>query len=210
MSPLKYSRLDRIALSAAILALAFAILFSECRADNNTISVDLGYVYTGSHDYGDGFTYGISLVEGKRRLNLAIVARVFSNSISYLAPDNKRKFQEDHRDFFVAPGAAFCIKSSNASTMVSLGLGLEVHFLSATKHHLSEQFSQTARESRLGLGVYLRYYRRMEILSGTAFVAMLTQSWTQKGSKPIDPYEYVVPTEPIHALTLTVGIGFGF
>lgn len=210
MSSFKHSRFDRITLAGAVLALVSAIPLSECRADNNTISVDLGYVYTGNRNYGDGLAYGISLVEGKRKLNLAIVARFFSNSTSYLAPDNKRKFQEDHRDFFVAPGAAFSIKSSDASTIVSIGLGPQVHFLSATKHHLSEQFSQTARESRVGLGLFLRYYRRMEILSGTAFVAMLTQSWTQKGSKPIDPSEYVVPSEPIHALTLTIGIGFGF
>ncbi|MGQ9603188.1 MAG: hypothetical protein ACUVUU_03155 [bacterium] len=179
-------------------------------ASQNTFSIDIGYVYTADGKYGDGLTYGFSIVETTRWISFAIVARLFSNSNSYLAPDNQRKFEEIHRDFFVMTAATLNLRMQDGSAILSLGLGPQIHFLSATKHHISEHYSQTARESRLGVGLFLRYYRRIEIFGGTAFVSMISQSWTQEGSPPIDPYEYVVPIGAVHPLTATIGIGFDF
>ena len=209
MFSLRNPNLARLASIYTLSILIFMSIFSSpCKPADNKFSFDLGYVYTGNQKYGDGFTYGFSIVESKRWMSFAMVARLFSNS--YLAPDNQRRFEEIHRDFFITTAASFNLRIQGGSSVLSLGLGPQIHFLSATKHHISEHYSQTARESRLGWGLFLRYYRRMEIFSGVAFAVMITQSWSQRGSEPVDPYEYVVPIDAIHPLTLTLGIGFEF
>ncbi len=211
MFSLRNPHLTRLASIHSLSILIFISIFaSPCKPADNKFSFDLGYVYTGNQKYGDGFTYGFSLVESRRRLSFAMAARLFANSNSYLAPDNQRRFEEIHKDFFITTAASFNLRMQGGSSILSFGLGPQIHFLSATKHHISEHYSQTARESRLGWGLFVRYYRRIEIFSGVAFVAMITQSWTQRGSEPIDPYEYVVPTDGIHPLTITLGIGFEF
>lgn len=72
---------------------------SDRVASQNTFSIDIGYIYTADGKYRDGLTYGVSIVETARWISFAIVARLFSNSNSYLAPDNQRKFEETQRDF---------------------------------------------------------------------------------------------------------------
>lgn len=202
----------RIGFCFLLPALAFA---DPCFADRS-FSVDLGYVRTSSNNYGSGLTYGGAITEGTGRIGFRVSAQRFSNSISYETlvktgtGTTLFAYEEDFSDFHVSIMATYNLRSSGSATHLLAGIGPQVHFLHATKHFITDHYSLTARDFRLGMGVLLRLKRRIYAFGSLAFVIAAMYSWAQAG-EGFDPlYEYRAPAESFTFPTITAGFALPF
>ncbi len=179
-------------------------------------SVDAGYVTTSSSNYGNGLVYGISIIEGEGRIGFAIVTSAFSNSIFYDAEvmsgeaQKIYRYEEKFSDFYITILATFRPSIFDSSSRILGGIGPQVHFLRATKYYITDGYSVSARDFRLGMGIWLRFHRQIHIFGNTAIVITATHSWAQGAGENIEPFEYTVPDEGLAFPAVTAGLAFPF
>lgn len=199
----------------ALLLIGSILLAPPCSAGRR-FSVDIGYVDTGSPSFGSGLTYGATITEGTGRIGFAITFRTFSNSVSYNTEVKSGDdtiifdYEEEFSDFYISAMPTYSIWVGSRSNHVLLGFGPQVHFVRSEKFYISDGFSMTARDFRLGAGVVLRYERRMEMFGGIAFALTAGQSWSEDGAEYLELYEYRPPPEAISFPIVTAGLAFSF
>jgi hypothetical protein len=179
-------------------------------------SIDLGYVGTSSDNYGSGFTYGLAITEGEGRIGFGIAARGFSNSIFYdkTVPSKDGttvfEYKESLSDFYITIMATYNRTYGANTTTLLAGLGPQVHFIGGTKYYMTERYSDTARDFRLGVGFLLRYEQRLYAFGNLAFVLSAQYSWAEAG-REIHPLEgYGPPPESLSLPAVTAGLAFPF
>jgi len=179
-------------------------------------SLDAGYIDTGSSKYGDGMIFGASIIEGEGRVGFGIVTSTFSNSITYSVtiPSGDEQqiynYEEKFSDFFVTILATFRPNLGSQSRHLVGGIGPQVHFLKATKYYITDGYSVSARDFRLGLGIWLRFLQRIHAFGNTAIVITATHSWAEPAGETVEPFEYTVPDEGLAFPTVTAGLAFPF
>ena len=177
------------------------------------LSADLGYIVTSETRYGSGLVYGVSVIEGSGRFGLGISYMRFTNSNSTQRPVKVGqdvivyKYKEEFSDSYVSVMATWTY-STRAGPRLIAGVGPQVHFLSATKHYVVERYVQTARESRLGIGATLRYYRGLEIFGGIRLLVAASYSWMESGVEVQDVY--APPPQGLNSAAITAGLAFPF
>ena len=154
-----------------VLAWLAVLILTTTVSGANRISVDAGYVHTSSDNYSSGLVYGASIREGTKRLAFGIGAHRFANSISY-EKDVKsgggtttHRYEETFRDFFVTILVYVHFPLHKDVDRLLLGCGPQVHFLTATKQYILEKYSETVRDSRLGIQLSARYERIFPFLT---------------------------------------------
>jgi hypothetical protein len=207
--------MQRLLILVTLLLIAHMVPALPCSAGRR-ISVDIGYVETGSTNFGSGLTYGATITEGTGRIGFAITFRRFSNSISYSTEVKSGEdtiifdYEEEFSDFYISAMPTYNFWLGSRSNHMLLGFGPQVHFVRSEKFYISDGFSMTARDFRLGAGVVLRYERRMDMFGGVAFALTAGQSWSEDRSDHPDPYDYKTPPEAISFPILTAGLAFSF
>ena len=198
-----------------LVLLSIVVLPNTCLA-GRMISVDLGYVGTSSDNYGSGFTYGLAITEGKGKIGFGIAAQRFSNSIFYERPIESGtgtrifKYEEALSDFYLTIMATLNRKSRGNSTTLLAGLGPQVHFVTGTKYYVTDGYSLTSRDFRLGVGLLLRYEQRFYAFGNLTFVLTAQYSWVEAG-KDVDPLQsYAPPPESMSLPAVTAGLAFPF
>ena len=196
-----------------VLLIGVVVLPYRCFA-SRSFSAGLGYVNTSSDNYGSGLTYGASIIEGTGRIGFGISAYRFSNSIAYQTfvktgeQTTRFDYEEDFSDFYLTIMATYNLRPGGDETHLMAGLGPQVHFLAATKHFITDRYSVTARDFRLGMGIALRLERRIYAFGSLAFVVTAMWSWAQAG-QAFDPlYEYQTPAESFTFPTITAGVAW--
>jgi hypothetical protein len=173
-----------------------------------TIGLDLGYISTTSDDWGRGLVYGGHLIEGSGRFGFGLTAHRFSNSIAYESGNSR--FEEEFYDFFVTIMPTWIIRGGERRTHLTLGLGPQIHMVSARKFYVTEGTSRSVRESRLGVGGVFEYKRKIWAFADAAIVLTAVYSWVERG-KDFDPLdEYRIPAPSFNAITLVAGLAFPF
>ncbi len=199
-----------------LLALLPIMVFPHTCLAARLVSVDLGYVGTSSDNYGSGFTYGLAITEGKGKIGFGIAAQRFSNSILYERPIESGtgtrifKYEEALSDFYLTIMATYNRRFGVNSTTLLAGLGPQVHFITGTKYYITDGYSLTARDFRLGVGLLLRYEQRFYAFGDLTFVLTTQYSWAEAG-KDIDPLQSYGPApESLSLPAVTAGLAFPF
>jgi hypothetical protein len=180
------------------------------------VSIDVGYVDTGSINYGSGLVYGATITEGTGRIGFAITFRRFSNSVFYSTEVKSGEntlifdYEEAFSDFIVSGMPTYNIRIGGYSNHIILGFGPQVHFIRSEKFFVTDGYSMAARDFRLGAGVMLRYERRLEMFGDLAFSLTAGQSWSEDGPDFDSIYEYGTPPEAVAFPTITAGLAFTF
>jgi hypothetical protein len=195
--------------------LVIVLLPCTCLA-TRLISIDLGYVHTSSDNYGSGLTYGLAVTEGEGRIGFGFTAQRFSNSIFYQTSIKSGedltvfRYEEALSDFYITIMGTYNRTLGGNTTHLTAGIGPQVHFVNATKYYITDGYSLTARDFRLGVGFLLRYEHRFYAFGNLTFVLTASYSWAESG-EGIDPlYGYEPPPESLTLPALTAGLAFPF
>jgi hypothetical protein len=199
-----------------LLALLSIVVFPHTCLAARLISIDLGYVGTSSDNYGSGFTYGLAITEGKGKIGFGIATQRFSNSIFYERPIETGtgtrifKYEEALSDFYLTIMATYNRRFGVNSTTLLAGLGPQVHFITGTKYYITDGYSLTSRDFRLGVGLLLRYEQRFYAFGNLTFVLTTQYSWAEAG-RDIDPLQGYGPApESLSLPAVTAGLAFPF
>ncbi len=158
---------------------------------------------------------GASIIEGQGRIGFGIVTSTFANSIKYdvsiSSGESERvyHYEEEFSDFFVTVLATFRPDQTGSRPVIG-GIGPQVHFLKATKYYITDGYSISARDFRLGIALWLRFHQRIDAFGNTAIVITASHCWAQRAGDNIDPLEYTVPEEALAFPTITAGLAFPF
>jgi hypothetical protein len=196
------------------LFLLMAVLVYPCGAER-MISIDLGYVDTETKTYGEGLVYGASIIEGKGRIGFGVALRRFSNSILYDVSIKEAsgtlifQYEEAFSDFYLNILATYNLRFSQNTTHIVAGIGPQVHFVQATKYFITEGYSVSARDYRLGVGAILRLEHRIHAFGRMAFVVNAGYSWADSGDE-LSIYDYQTPQGSMTFPTITAGLAFPF
>jgi hypothetical protein len=177
------------------------------------ISVDMGYFGTGTSKYGSGFVYGLGLTEGRGKIGFGITALRFASrytgDTTTVTPEGKiytTDLEETITDFYITVLATYRLDHVGKNNRLILGVGPQVHFVNSSIQIGDVKLS--GRSSRLGLGVILRYQRRIEMFGKTALVLTVAHSYRQSVASHTDQYE--PPRESLNIATVTAGLAFPF
>ncbi|MFH1314302.1 MAG: hypothetical protein ABIJ00_13885 [Candidatus Eisenbacteria bacterium] len=199
-----------------LLALLPVMVFPHTGLAARLISIDLGYVGTSSENYGSGLTYGLAITEGKGKIGFGIVAQRFSNSVFYDRPIESGtgtrifKYEEALSDFYLTIMATYNRRFGVNTTTLLAGLGPQVHFITGTKYYITDGYSLTARDFRLGVGLLLRYEQRFYAFGNLTFVLTGQYSWAEAG-RDVDPLQGYGPApESLSLPAVTAGLAFPF
>lgn len=195
------------------LLLLFGLLPPGTASAGRMISVDLGYFSTNSQSFGQGFTYGIGVTEGEGDFGFAITAMRLSNTAPRVlwGYDSEGKpikvdLKETVNDFMMTFLGTYHVNEPDRVNHLILGAGPQVHFLSSVLENSYLKWS--ARDYRLGLTGFARYYRRIEMFGRTSLAFTASYSHVLSVASRTDQYE--PPTHGWNFFSLTVGMGFPF
>jgi hypothetical protein len=181
------------------------------------IGVEAGGLVTSSSKYGSALVYGASIMEGKGRFGVGFAFMRFGNSFDSqisVKRDGKvvtARFRETVWDYYVSILGTYMRQSPNKKTLLIAGLGPQIHFLSSNRPNPSGAYTETARDSRLGIGLMARYERVISMFGETTAFVSGSCSWMQSGIPLVDPLsEYTPPVDAVTSAALTVGLAFPF
>jgi len=177
------------------------------------ISVDLGYFSTNSESFGRGFTYGIGVTEGVGKFGFGLTAMRLSNTAPKVLwgrdPQGKpikADFEETVNDFMMTFLGTYHVNKPDRVNHLILAVGPQVHFLNSVLENSSIRWS--ARDYRLGLTGFIRYYRRIEMFGRTSLALSASLSHVMSVASRTDQYE--PPTHGWNLFTVTLGLAFPF
>ena len=177
------------------------------------ISVDLGYFSTNSRSFGQGVTYGIGVTEGVGNFGFAITAMRLSNAEPKMlwgtdaeGKPIKVNFEETVNDFIMTFLGTWHLNQPARLNHFILAVGPQVHFLNSSLENSSLKWS--ARDYRLGLTGFFRYYRRIEMFGRTSLALSASVSHVMSVASRTDQYE--PPTHGWNCFTVTLGMAFPF
>jgi len=195
------------------LLLPLGFLLPGTASAERMISVDLGYFSTDSESFGQGFTYGIAVTEGEGKFGFAITAMRLSNTAPRVLwgrdPEGKPikvDLEETVNDFMMTFLGTYHLNKPGRFNHYILGVGPQVHFLSSVLENSSIKWS--ARDYRLGLTGFFRYYRRIEMFGRTSLSLSASMSHVMSVASRTDQYE--PPPHGWNLFTVTLGMAFPF
>jgi hypothetical protein len=197
----------------ALLAVALAALPAAPAAAFRELTPEIGYMAASESVYGRGLVYGATLIEGTGRFGLGISYTRFANSLAYEHTVKQGEdvqvfnYKEDLADSYVGIMGIWMPAGSSRGRLIA-GVGPQVHFLSATKHYIVQRFTENARESRLGIGVSVRWQRRLEMFGGISLTAAASCSWMEPGVAL--PDVYTPPAAGMTSAAFTLGLALPF
>lgn len=199
-------------LGTALLLLSGLLLPGAASAER-MISVDLGYFNTNSESFGQGFTYGVGVTEGEGKFGFAITAMKLSNTAPVVLwgydPEGKPikvDLDETVNDFIMTFLGTYHVNEPARINHLILAAGPQVHFLSSARENSS--FKESARDYRLGLTGFIRYYRRIEMFGRTSLALSASASHVMSVAPRTDQYE--PPNHGWSLFTVTLGLAFPF
>jgi hypothetical protein len=189
------------------------LLLSGAASAEQMFSVDLGYIDTDSESFGQGFTYGVGVTEGEGEFGFGITAMRLSNSepVVIEGRDAQGKpitvdLEETVNDFMMSFLGTWHLNEPIRVNHFILGVGPQVHFLSSTRENRS--IKESARDYRLGLTGFFRYYRRIEMFGRTSLAFSASMSHVMSVASRTDQYE--PPTHGWNYASITLGMAFPF
>jgi hypothetical protein len=174
------------------------------------IAPEIGYRITSRDDYGSAFAYGVSLIEGAGRFGWGFTFLGHSNSTLWESTTKQGVFRhkEELSDNCLTLLGTWIRQSPEAGTVLVAGLGPQIHFLGGTRIHFDQGYSESARESRLGIGLLGRYERPVPALGSTTFIVTASFSWMEAGVEPVEVYG--LPAAALTSGAVTIGLAFPF
>jgi hypothetical protein len=194
----------------AAIALAGALTTPLARAET-PVSLEFGYLNTNHDEYQSGFVWGAT-VKGDQRLTFGVGIRFYENTVKWeTVIDNGGEpvtfwYEEHFRTFALSPYAYFDLFKGDPVNQIVIGVGPQIHFVTAEKVYVRERFSEQVRESRLGFGALIRYERRIEMFDKLFFAAEAYYSYMEGTFLKIDNYQ--PPLEPVNMLGFVAGLGY--
>ncbi len=193
--------------------LLHGLLLPGVASADRMISVDLGYFATDSESFGQGFIYGVGVTEGEGKFGFGLTATRLSNTTPKVLwgkdPQGKPikvELDETVNDFMLTILGTYHVNKPGKVNHLILGAGPQVHFLSSVRENSS--LKQSARDYRLGLTGFIRYYRRIEMFGRTSLALSASLSHVMSIASRTDQYE--PPTHGWNLFTVTIGLAFPF
>jgi hypothetical protein len=197
-----------------VLVLA-AILAAACLSPASALALqkiapEIGYVITSEREYGAAPLYGVSVIEGTGRIGMGFSFLTFSASnISATSTEvGVYRHKQSYSEMCLTIMGTWMAKSGGEKNLLVVGLGPQIHFLKAIRQHIDQGYSETARDSRLGVGITIRYEKLLPAFGSTTFVMSARMSWMESGIETIDFYS--PPAGSMVAGGVTLGLAFPF
>lgn len=175
------------------------------------VSMEMGYLSTNHDKYSSGFVWGASL-RGDNNPTFGVGVRWYDNTISWeseieLGDETVTFWYEETFDVFsISPYAYYNFLKGDSLSGLWLGVGPQLHYVTAEKLFIRERYSQRVRESRLGFGALLRYERRMLMFGEIRLVVEGYYSYMEGTFLKIDNYQ--PPLEPVNMTGILIGLGY--
>jgi hypothetical protein len=198
------------AVFAAIVSLLVVCVLAAPALGMRKLAPEVGYVITSGDEYGPAFEYGVSLIEGTGKFGWGFTFLGHSNSTfcEISTKDGTYRHKDNLSDHRLTLLGIWIIGDPDAGPFLVAGLGPQIHFLKGIRTHIDQGYSESVRETRLGIGALARYERPLPALGRTTFVITASLSWMESSSPTFDPYQ--LPTEAVTAGAITVGLAFPF
>lgn len=198
------------AVFGAIVSLLLVCVLAAPAIGMRKVGPEVGYVITSRDEFGPAFEYGASLIEGTGRFGWGFTLLGHSNSTMWQEVTKAGVFRhkDELSDNCLTLLGTWMFGDLDAGTLLVAGLGPQIHFLNGTRTHVDQGYSESVRETRLGIGALGRYERPVPALGRTAFVITASVSWMESSVATGDPYQ--LPTPSVTAAAVTVGLAFPF
>ena len=136
------------------------------------------------------------------------IASPFGTQVGLDPDDNpiQIELEETVNDFFLGFLGTYHVNKPDKMNHLILAAGPQVHFLNSVLQNPNIRWS--ARDYRLGLSAFVRYYRRIEMFGRTSLALSASFSHVMSVNSRTDQYE--TPTDGYSFFTVTAGLAFPF
>ena len=208
----------RAVIRVLVLVMLVTTLSSAPALALRKIGVEAGGLVASSSKYGPALVYGASIMEGKGRFGVGFAFMRFGNSFDSAISRKGQSgevltahFKNTVWDYYVSIFGTYMRVGAKKNTVLIAGLGPQIHFLSSRRLNPTGAYTETARDSRLGIGLMARYERVISMFGETTAFVSGSCSWMQSGIPLVDPLsEYTPPVDAVTSAALTVGLAFPF
>lgn len=204
----------RVLVACGLTAVALVAAHPTPAHATRRIGIEAGHLHSSSDWYGSGLVYGVTVVEGAGRFGMGITMMRTANSQATRTVTKTGIFRhtDDYADFTVGVQGTLMRADAKHKTMLWAGLGPQVHIVTASRQHTDEGYSESIRESRLGLGLVGRCERVIEAFGSGAVTASAALSWIESGIDTSgDPYApFALPASAVTSVAVTVGFSLPF